>query len=596
MKVSDYIIQFLADLNIDKVFYITGGGAMHLNDSLGRNPQVEGVCMIHEQGAAIAAEAYARVHEGYGACLVTSGPGGTNALTGLVGAYMDSIPVFFISGQVKRDDLRTSGLRQFGIQEVDILSMAGSYTKYAVQLREPDMVRYELEKAAAIAVNGRPGPVWLDVPLDIQAMQVEPDQLRRYDEALQAYPAKEEVVDETIALLNQAKRPLLLLGHGIRLSHSVEMARELYQYLGIPTMVSWNGVDLIEDGNPLYFGRPGSVGHRAANIILQNADFVLTLGSRINLLSSGYNYEKFLATAVHVMVDIDRNEMEKKNVHPQLKAVCDVGSFIQKMLAKKGQIVLKDRKEWLSYCSSMWEKYPNTIPEQEAGEGFVSTYHLIEEISAQMKAEDLYQFTSSGTTVDIAMKSFRIKWGQRAFLTKGLAAMGYDIPACVGTCIASGNRRTVCVTGDGSAAMNMQELEVIRRRNLPVKLFVADNKGYSMIYGSQNGNFQGRLTGCTEESGLTLPDMKKIAEAFGIKGMHIENEEHLVEQIEAVLDYDGPVVCTVNADITQKIVPKQANYMKEDGQMASRPLEDMAPLLDREELDRVMIQTETVTV
>lgn len=596
MKVSDYIIQFLADLNIDKVFYITGGGAMHLNDSLGRNPQVEGVCMIHEQGAAIAAEAYARVHEGYGACLVTSGPGGTNALTGLVGAYMDSIPVFFISGQVKRDDLRTSGLRQFGIQEVDILSMAGSYTKYAVQLREPDMVRYELEKAAAIAVNGRPGPVWLDVPLDIQAMQVEPDQLRRYDEALQAYPAKEEVVDETIALLNQAKRPLLLLGHGIRLSHSVEMARELYQYLGIPTMVSWNGVDLIEDGNPFYFGRPGSVGHRAANIILQNADFVLTLGSRINLLSSGYNYEKFLATAVHVMVDIDRNEMEKKNVHPQLKAVCDVGSFIQKMLAKKGQIVLKDRKEWLSYCSSMWEKYPNTIPEQEAGEGFVSTYHLIEEISAQMKAEDLYQFTSSGTTVDIAMKSFRIKWGQRAFLTKGLAAMGYDIPACVGTCIASGNRRTVCVTGDGSAAMNMQELEVIRRRNLPVKLFVADNKGYSMIYGSQNGNFQGRLTGCTEESGLTLPDMKKIAEAFGIKGMHIENEEHLVEQIEAVLDYDGPVVCTVNADITQKIVPKQANYMKEDGQMASRPLEDMAPLLDRVELDRVMIQTETVTV
>lgn len=596
MKVSDYIIQFLADLNIDKVFYITGGGAMHLNDSLGRNPQIEGVCMIHEQGAAIAAEAYARVHEGYGACLVTSGPGGTNALTGLVGAYMDSIPVFFISGQVKRDDLRTSGLRQFGIQEVDILSMAGSYTKYAVQLREPEMVRYELEKAAAIAVNGRPGPVWLDVPLDIQAMQVEPDQLRRYDEALQAYPAKEEVVDETIALLNQAKRPLLLLGHGIRLSHSVEMARELYQYLGIPIMVSWNGVDLIEDGNPLYFGRPGSVGHRAANIILQNADFVLTLGSRINLLSSGYNYEKFLANAVHVMVDIDQNEMEKKNVHPQLKAVCDVGSFIQKMLAKKGQIVLKDRKEWLSYCSSMWEKYPNTIPEQEAGEGFVSTYHLIEEISAQMKAEDLYQFTSSGTTVDIAMKSFRIKWGQRAFLTKGLAAMGYDIPACVGTCIASGNRRTVCVTGDGSAAMNMQELEVIRRRNLPVKLFVADNKGYSMIYGSQNGNFQGRLTGCTEESGLTLPDMKKIAEAFGIKGMHIENEEHLVEQIEAVLDYDGPVVCTVNADITQKIVPKQANYMKEDGQMASRPLEDMAPLLDREELDRVMIQTETDTV
>ena len=588
MKVSDYIIQFLADLDIDKVFYITGGGAMHLNDSLGRNPDIEGVCMIHEQGAAIAAEAYARVHEGYGACLVTSGPGGTNALTGLTGAYMDSIPVFFISGQVKRDDLRTPGLRQFGIQEVDILSMAQSYTKYAVQLTEPEDIRYELEKAAAIAVNGRPGPVWLDVPLDIQAMQIEPDKLRRYDEALPSYAVSEEDVDKTIDLLNQSKRPLLILGHGIRLSHSVEIARELYQYLGIPTMVSWNGVDLIEDSHPLYFGRPGSVGHRAANIIQQKADFVLTLGSRINLLSSGYNYERFLGNAAHVMVDIDRNEMEKKNVHPQLKIMCDVGSFIQGMLARKERIMSKDRQDWLAYCRRLWKKYPNFIPEQEAGEGYVSSYHLIDEISAQMQPGDLYQFTSSGSTADIAMKTFRIKWGQRAFLTKGLAAMGYDIPACVGTCIASGNRRTVCVTGDGSAAMNMQELEVIKRRNLPVKLFVVDNKGYGMIYGSQSGNFKGKLTGCTEESGLTLPDMKKIAEAFGIKGMHIENEENLAEQVAEVLDYDGPVVCTVNADITQKIVPRQANYMKVDGQMASRPLEDMTPLLEREELEQVM--------
>lgn len=589
MKVSDYIIQFLADLNIEKVFYITGGGAMHLNDSLGRNPQIEGVCMIHEQGAAIAAEAYARVHEGYGACLVTSGPGGTNALTGLAGAYMDSIPVIFISGQVKRDDLRTPGLRQFGIQEVDILSMAESYTKYAVQLDKADDVRYELEKAAAIAMNGRPGPVWLDVPLDIQAMQVEPDRLKRYEEILPSYMVREEDVDRTIELLNQSERPLLVLGHGIRLSHSVEIARELYQYLGIPVMVSWNGVDLIEDSHPLYFGRPGAVGHRAANIIQQSADFVLTLGTRINLLSSGYNYEKFLGNAVHVMVDIDENEMEKKNVHPQLKVMCDVGNFIQRFLDKKEQIVSKNRREWITYCGKLWDKYPNFIPEQEARDGYVSSYRLIDEISRQMKPDDLYQFTSSGTTVDIAMKTFRIKWGQRAFLTKGLAAMGYDIPACVGTCIASENRRTVCVTGDGSAAMNMQELEVIKRRNLPVKLFVVDNKGYSMIYGSQNGNFKGNLTGCTVESGLTLPDMKKIAEAFGIKGMHIESEENLAEQVAEVLDYDGPVVCTVNGDITQKIVPKQASYMKEDGQMASRPLEDMAPLLEREELEGVML-------
>ncbi len=466
--------------------------------------------------------------------------------------------------------------------------MASSYTKYAVRIDRPEDIRYEMEKAAAIAVNGRPGPVWMDIPLDIQAACVEPDSLQGYMQKLPSYPAKKEDLEETIRLLNRSERPLLILGHGIRLSHSTRLARELYEYLGIPVLVSWNGVDLIEDTNPCYFGRPGCVGHRTANLIQQNADFVLTLGTRLNLLSSGYNYEKFLGNADHVMVDIDRYETEKKNLHPLVRAVCDVRFFLEGLLERKEEIRLKDMGKWLSYCLGIWEKYPNFIPEQEAGEGFVSTYHLIDEISRQMTEEDIYQFTSSGTAVDIAMKTFRIKWGQRAFLTKNLASMGYDIPACVGSCIASG-RRTVCVTGDGSAAMNMQELEVIRRRNLPVKIFVIDNGGYGMIYGSQNGNFKGSLTGCTPESGLTLPDMRKIAEAFGIKGMHIHDETDLAWQVAQVLDYDGPMVCTIHADISQKIVPKQASYMMENGQMASRPLEDMAPLLGRGELAALML-------
>lgn len=585
MKISDYVMNFISDLGVEKVFYVTGGGAMHLNDSLGANKHLEGICMLHEQGASIAAEAYARIREGYGVCLVTSGPGGTNALTGLAGAYMDSIPVIFISGQVKRADLvGDQKIRQFGIQEVDIISMAKSYTKYAVQIKEPEDIRYEMEKAASIAVNGRPGPVWIDIPLDIQATQIEPESLKSFDaSSLQQYPVKESDITKTIELFNQAKRPVVLLGHGIRLGHAVQEAREFYNYLGVPVLTSWNGVDLIEEEHPLYFGRPGSVGHRAANFIQQTADFVLTIGSRLNLLNTGYNYESFLGNANHVMVDIDENEMNKKSVHPQLKVVCDAKQFLQAMLERKQELDVTPRKEWLKHCSSLKEKYPVFIPEQEAGEGFVSNYHLIDEITRQMTKDDIYQFTSSGTTVDIAMKTFRIKWGQRAFLTKGLAAMGYDVPACVGSCIASGNRRTVCVTGDGSVAMNMQELEVIKRRKLPVKIFVADNKGYSMIYGSQSGNFK-RLTGCTKGTGLTLPDMKKIAEAFGIKGMHIEDEMHLSEQVREVLEYDGPVVCTVNADITQKILPKQTNYMREDGQMASRPLEDMSPLLDRDEL------------
>ncbi len=536
------------------------------------------------------------------------------------------------------------------IQEVDILSMARSYTKYAVQIKNPQDIRYECEKAAAIAIHGRPGPVWVDIPLDIQAMQICQEELRGYDRSrLPEYLAKEEEVEKTVSLLMQSARPVVLLGHGVRLSHAAGQAVRLCEQMGIPVLVSWNGVDLIEEEHPLYYGRPGTVGHRAANLILQKADFVLTIGSRLNLLSTGYCYEGFLRNAKHVMVDIDVHEMEKKSVHPYLKIVCDAGDFIRRMLdmlqagtknpariecmnrtesadvsenpgrmeipdgakgkktsenpggmestdingsigraEKTGGTADPDRRGWLRCCDMLKRKYPVFIPQQDVAPGYVSSYHLIHELSGLMTGEDIYQFTSSGTTADIAMKSFEIKRGQRAFLTKGLAAMGYDLPASIGSCIASGGRRTVCVTGDGSASMNMQELEVIHRLNLPVKIFVAQNEGYGMIYGTQQGNFHGRLTGSTRQSGLTLPDLRKVAEAFGIKGMHIQNEDRLRQQIKAVLDYDGPVVCTYHADIAQKILPKQANYMRKDGQMASRPLEDMAPLLDREELAECM--------
>ncbi len=599
MKVADYVMQFLAGLGVEHVFFISGGGAMHLNDSLGHTPGLSGVCMIHEQGAAIAAESYARIRNGYGACLVTSGPGGTNALTGLVGAYMDSIPVIFLSGQVKRDDLRKNAvpeefnggrnhcrLRQFGIQEVDILPMVRPYAKYAVQLDDPADVRYELEKAAALAVHGRPGPVWLDIPLDIQASQIEPENLRGYKATrLSKYKAKKADIDETIRLFQKAKRPLLMLGHGIRLAHAIDEARTLVEVLGIPVQTSWNGLDLIEDVHPLYFGRPGIVANRAANIIQQHADFVLTIGTRLCLLNTGYNFEGFLKNAAHIMVDIDRAELGKKNVHPTLAVQCDAGDFIRSLLHRQDEIRGRDYSEWINHCRELEDRYPRFIPEQEPRPGYVSNYRLIDELSRQLTSEDIYQFTSSGTTVDIAMKTFRLKRGQRSFQTKALAAMGYDIPACIGSATASG-RRVACVTGDGSAAMNMQELEVIKRRNLPVKLFVSDNKGYAMIYGSQSGNFH-RQTGCTAESGLTLPDLGKVAAAIGIRTLHIDNENDLTVKIREALRGNDPVVCTVKTDITQPILPKQANYMKADGQMASRPLDDMTPLLQRAEYEKL---------
>ena len=590
MKVSDYIIEFIASLGVKNIFCVTGGGAMHMNNSLGSSDKVKGVFMLHEQGASIAAESYARVHEGYGACLVTSGPGATNAITGLVGAYIDSIPVFYISGQAKRADLvGDQKIRQFGIQEVNIISLVSSYAKYAVQIKEPEDIRYELEKAAALAVNGRPGPVWIDVPLDIQASEVEPETLASYDPSvLPDYEAKDEDITKVIDAINKSEKPVLVVGHGIRLGHAVDQARELYNKLGFPVLTSWNGVDLIEDDHPMYFGRPGAVGQRAANLIQQGADLVLTIGTRLNLLSTGYNFDSFLENGVHIMVDIDENEMNKKSVHPKIKVVCDAKSFIEKLLERIDEIDLSAREKWIEHCSQLREKYPVLIPEQEPREGYVSTYDLAGEVSSQMKADDIYQFTSSGTSVDITMKVFKIKWGQRAFLTKGLAAMGYDVPASIGSCIASGGRRTVCITGDGSIAMNMQELEVIKRLNLPVKIFVVDNSGYSMIYQSQNGNFKGHLTGCNEENGLTLPDMARIAEAFGIHSEHIETSAELKDKVCSVLDFDGPALCTVRTDITQKILPKQVNYVRPDGQMASRPLEDMAPLLDPDELKRAI--------
>ncbi len=585
MKIADYIMSFISDLGVREVFCVTGGGAMHMNHALGNSEILEGVFMLHEQGAAIAAEAYARITDGYGCCLVTSGPGATYALTGLVGAYIDSIPVIFISGQAKRADLvGNQKLRQFGIQEVDIISMVKKYTKYAVQIERPENIKYELQRAAFLAMEGRPGPVWIDIPLDIQACDVDADGLAEYKQERRCFDASEDDISKTIELINQSKRPVLIIGHGVRLSHAVEEMRELYNALGIPVLTTWNGVDLIEENHPLYFGRPGAVGQRAANFIQQSADLVITIGTRLNLLNTGYNFDSFLNRAKHVMVDIDENEMNKKSVHPYLKVVCDAKSFICSMLARINQIKRRAFPEWIGRCTYLQNKYPNRIPEQKAKQGYVSTYDLATEISNQLKSNDIYQFTSSGTSVDITMKVLEIKWGQRAFLTKGLASMGYDIPACIGSCIGSGGRRTVCITGDGSFAMNMQELEVIKRLDLPVKIFVVDNSGYSMIYQSQNNNFNGELIGCTRKSGLSLPDALRVANAFGIKGESIDTSDQLELVVKNVLEEKGPVICRVRADITQPILPKQTNYMTEDGQMASRPLEDMSPLLSREEL------------
>ena len=439
-----------------------------------------------------------------------------------------------------------------------------------------------------MANAGKPGPVWLHIPLDIQASQVDPSSLRPYDEVLPTYPCSDADIQATIGLLNQSERPLILLGHGIRLAKAIPEMNRLIEKLHIPVMTTWNGVDLVSDDNPLFFGRPGAVGHRHANFIQQNADFVLTIGTRLNLLSTGYDFDSFLRHAKHGMVEIDAYEMQKCSVHPDLAIHADAKSFLEKMLAAADQIADKPREAWWHYCRDMKAKYPLFIPEQTPeGEG-VNTYTLANTISGKMTGDDIYQFTSSGTAVDIPMYTLRFKQGQRAFTTKGLASMGFDLSACIGSCLAGNRRRTICITGDGGFMMNVQELATLRQLALPVKIFILCNEGYGMIYNSQVGNFK-RLTGCTRESGLVLPDIRKVVEAFGVKCLSVERESELSRVVDETLAYDGPAICTVKIYIGQKIMPRQTNYMKPDGQMASRPLEDMSPLLDRDEYQSNMI-------
>ena len=583
MKVSDFIFDYIVSLGVKHVFYLPGGGAMHLDDSLGHHEGLTPICMLHEQPCSIAAEAYARISENFGVCVVTSGPGATNAITGLAGAWLDATSVIFLSGQAKRADLvNGQGIRQFGIQEINIVDIVKPITKYAVQLQDPQDILYELEKATALAKEGKPGPVWLDIPLDIQASQVDPSGLRHYEEKQPEYICSDDEALKTIELLNQAERPIVLLGHGIRLAKAIPEMNELIEKIHVPVMTTWNGVDLIEDDNPLFFGRPGAVGHRHSNFIQQNADFVLTIGTRLNLLSTGYDFDSFLRKAKHVMVEIDENEMKKCSVHPTLAIHADARSFLQKMLAYQNMIEEKPREEWWKYCNDIKKKYPLFIKEQvPEGEG-VNTYSLVDVLTTQMSSDDIFQFSSSGTGVDISMYGFRIKKGQRAFLTKGLASMGFDMSACIGSCLASNKRRTVCITGDGGFMMNIQELATLNSLNLPIKLFVLCNEGYGMIYNSQFGNFK-RLTGCTRESGLGMPNLKGIVESFKVKCFSIDNESELYSKVDEVLSYNGPAVCTIKVYIGKKILPRQTNYMKPDGQMASRPLEDMSPLLDREE-------------
>lgn len=609
IKVSDYIIQYLEQLGVNHMFMLPGGGAMHLNDSLGKSQKIQYVVCLHEQACAIAAEAYARVTNKPGLLMVTTGPGGTNAITGVAAAYVESTPMVVVSGQVKlADQIRGQGIRQQGMQELDIISIVAPITKYAVMVTEPETIKYHLDKALYQAVNGRKGPVWLDIPLDVQASMVDETGLAGWGPGQEEYAqievgrhaaetesirgqkwAKgkeglEQQVLQAIEHLNASERPVLLAGNGIRLSDGIGVFEELAECLRIPVLTTWNGIDLIEDSHPLFFGRPGGMGQRYANFMQQNSDFFLSIGARMNLLQTGYNFDGFAREAVKVMVDIDGNELRKINVRPQIPICADAKEFMELLLKHKDKIQQKNRSEWIAYGKRMKEKYPIVQKEHWEQENHANTYALLDAITEQMEEDDIYVSGSSGTCIDISMQAFRVKKGQRVFATKGLASMGFGVPATIGACLAGGGRRTVCVNGDGGFQMNIQEMETIRRLGLPIKIFVLNNQGYAQIHATQKNIFQGRYVACDEGSNLTLSPISGVAAAYGLKTVRIENNKELREKVREVLTYDGPVVCEVLVPIGLSAFPKQVSYKRPDGQMESLPLEYMNPMLPEEEL------------
>jgi acetolactate synthase I/II/III large subunit len=590
VKLSDYVFQFVRSQGIEHVFMLPGGGAMHLNDSLGHTPGLESISCLHEQAAAVAAEAYARVTNNLGAALVTTGPGGTNALTGVAAAWLDSTPCLFISGQVKRSDIMAgTGLRQLGVQELDIVAIVRSITKYAVTVLDPSTIRCHLEKAVHLARTGRPGPVWIDIPLDVQAAQIDPDVQRGFVPDTSAAPdlSLSGQVAETLHLLRGAERPIILAGNGIRLARAENEFRELIARLGIPVLTTRLGIDLLDDNHELFVGLPGSIGSRGANFALQNSDWLLMLGARMDLALIGYAPERLARAAKKIMVNVDEAEIRKLGAIIDVPVKADAGQFIRKLYSSCPSGSVPRWDDWLRRCLEWKAKYPVVLPEHRTNK-LISVYAFSEVLAEELNGDDIVLPGSSGFGCEIVLTAFKVKPGQRVFHNKGTGAMGLGPPAAIGACLASGGRRTICVDGDGGFQMNIQELETVRRLNLPIKFFVISNQGYASIRASQS-NYFGRLSGADTTSGLTLPDVIRQAAAVGVGSARLTESADMRRQIRRLLEMPGPAVCEVVTIPDEPRIPRVQALQRADGSMVSKPLEDMFPYLDRDEFRDNMI-------
>jgi len=595
VRVADYIAQTLATNGVKHLFMIVGGGAMFLNDAFGLEKRIRYVCNSHEQACAMAAEGYARAAERMAVVCVTTGPGSTNTVTGVLGQWLDSIPVLYLSGQVRYDTAVPSTglpLRQLGDQEANIVDIVRPITKYAVMVTDPQLIRYHLEKAMHLAVSGRPGPVWLDIPLNVQSSLVEEVDLKSYDPQEDASPTApalvERQVDELIERLSMSERPVILAGAGIRLAGAADAFYHLAERLGIPVQVAWDAIDLFPSAHLLYAGRPSTVGQRGANFVFQNADLLLSLGCRLNVRQIGYTFPAVARAAYRVSVDIDPVELRKPTIKIDLPINADAGEFIRVLDARLRSERIPKNTAWLSWCQERIQRYPVVMPEYSERPKPVNPYVFCDMLSQRLDAQDVV-VSSNGASCVIPIQVMQIKRGQRHIVNSGCAAMGYGLPAAVGACFANGRKRVICLEGDGSIQMNIQEFETIAYHSLPVKIFVFNNGGYLSIRTTQNNFFDGHLVGESEESGVGFPDFVRVAKAYGIDACHIRDHRHMGEEIDKVIKADGPALCEVHMDSTQPFMPRIVSKRLPDGRMVSSPLEDMYPFLPEDEFLSNMI-------
>jgi len=590
VKLSDYIAERLRDeYGVRYIFMITGGGAMHLNDSFGKTQGLKYFCNHHEQASAIAAECYARLTNKIGVLNVTTGPGGTNTFTGLIGAWLDSIPMLIISGQIKREVCTYSypnlKLRSIGIQEANIVDMAKPVTKYAKVLMDPNDVRYELEKAIYLAKSGRPGPVWLDIPQDIQSAKIDVGKLKKFDpkEIVTKPDLKllQKKAAETVKYLKNAKRPVLVAGFGIRLGGAVDLYHRLINKLKVPVLTSLSSLDLMWETHPLYGGRFGLYGTRGGNFAVQNSDVLLVMGCRMNLWEIGYEYKAFAREAVKIMVDIDKDELKKPTFKPDLPVNFDLKLFLAEMLKQLEGERLPNYSGWIKRTKYWHKKYPNILPEYKKQKKFVNTYYFTGVLSDLLNSDDIV-VTGNGTAFTCTCQSIKLKKGQRLCINIGCASMGWDLPAAIGAYLATHRQRIILIAGDGSIQMNLQEFQTIVHHKLPIKIFIYNNYGYVAIRITQSGFFK-RLYGVDKEHGVSFPDFKKIARAYGISFMRIKNQKNLKSKLKKILDSKGPTICEIMVDPDQPLLPKTKTIVKADGTLVSKPLEDMFPFLPRKE-------------